>query len=155
VETINVLEPGPNFRSKEDKVMESAVRTLSVPKWKLWTGRVISAIVILFLLFDSVAKLMKIAPVKQACLELGYPESLVVPIGALLFICTVVYLIPRTSIFGAVLLTGYLGGAVASQVRVGNPLLSQALFPIYFGALIWVGLYLRDARLRVFNPFES
>jgi hypothetical protein len=67
----------------------------------------------------------------------------------------VVYLIPRTSIFGAVLLTGYLGGAVASQVRVGNPLFSQSLFPIYFGALIWVGLYLRDARLRVFNPLES
>jgi len=150
-----MLSPGPNFRSKEDKVMESAVRTLSVPKWKLWTGRVISVIVILFLLFDSVVKLMKLAPVKQACLELGYPESLIVPIGALLLICTVVYLIPRTSIFGAVLLTGYLGGAVASQVRVGNPLFSQALFPIYFGALIWVGLYLRDARLRVFNPFES
>ena len=135
--------------------MESAVRTLSVPKWKLWTGRVISAIAILFLTFDSVAKLMKIAPVKLACQELGYPESLIVPIGALLFICTVVYLIPRTSVLGAVLLTGYLGGAVASQVRVGNPLFSQALFPIYFGALIWVGLYLRDARLRVFNPLEG
>ena len=150
-----MLNPGPKFRSKEDKVMESAVRTLSVPKWKLWTGRVISAIAILFLLFDSVAKLMKIAPVKQACQELGYPESLIVPIGALLFICTVIYLIPRTSIFGAVLLTGYLGGAVASQVRVGNPLFSQALFPVYFGALIWVGLYLRDVRLRVFNPLEG
>ncbi len=91
--------------------MESAVRTLPVPKWKLWTGRVISAIAILFLLFDSVAKLMKLAPVKQACLELGYPESLIVPIGA--------------------------------------------LFPIYAGALMWVGLYLRDARLRVLNPLES
>ena len=150
-----MLNPRPNFRSKEDKVMESAVRTLSVPKWKLWAGRVFSAIAILFLLFDSVAKLMKIAPVKQACLELGYPESLIVPIGALLLICTVVYLIPRTSIFGAVLLTGYLGGAVASQVRVGNPLFSQTLFPIYVGALIWVGLYLRDARLRVFSPLEG
>ena len=84
----------------------------------------------------------------KGTIELGYPEGDVFGIGVLLLACTVLYVIPRTSILGAILLTGYLGGAVASQVRVGNPLFTHILFPVYFACLLWAGLYLRDNRLR-------
>jgi len=117
-------------------------------KKMIWTGRILSALGILFLLFDSVIHLMAIAPVADAFKQLGYPVELAVPLGIIELICLVIYGIPRTSMIGAVLLTGYLGGAVATQVRVGAPLFSTVLFPIYVGVLLWGGLYLRDARLR-------
>ena len=115
---------------------------------RVWTGRTLSALATLFLLFDSTGKLLRLAPVIKGTGELGYPLSAIVPIGVVLLACTILYLIPRTAIVGAVLLTGFLGGAVASQVRVGNPLFSHVLFPTYMAALIWGGLYLRDARVR-------
>jgi len=126
--------------------MESDTRPVS--KKMIWTGRILSALGILFLLFDSVIHLMAIAPVVDAFKQLGYPVELAVPLGIVELICLIIYVIPRTSILGAVLLTGYLGGAVATQVRVGAPLLSTELFPIYVAVLLWGGLYLRDARLR-------
>jgi len=86
----------------------------------------------------------------EGTIELGYPESAVFVIGAILLVCTALYAVSRTSVLGAVLLTGYLGGAVATQLRVGNPLFSHILFPVYFGTLVWAGLYLRDQRLRDF-----
>jgi DoxX-like family len=92
-------------------------------------------------------KLAKPAPVVQATLQLGYPESTILGIGIVLLICTVLYLIPRTALFGAALLTGYLGGAVASNVRVNTPWFN-ILFPVFFGCVVWAGLYLRDRRLR-------
>jgi hypothetical protein len=113
-----------------------------------WTGRVLSGLAVLFFLFDSAAKLARSAPSLKGTVELGFPESAVVPIGIILLACTVVYLIPRASIVGAVLLTGYLGGAVAAQLRAGNPLASHTLFPIYVAVLVWGGLYLRDERVR-------
>src|SRR4051812_10459910 len=119
-------------------------------KTKLWTGRILMGLTVAFLLMDSVMKLMKAQPAVAGTLELGYPESSIVPIGIILLLCTVLYAIPRSAILGAVLLTGYLGGAVATQLRVGNPLFSHILFPIYFGVMIWGGLYLRDNRVRSF-----
>jgi hypothetical protein len=104
--------------------------------------------VVLFLLFDSVIKLMVIPPVVQSFGELGYPVSLSRGIGLLELACLIVYLIPRSSIVGAILLTGYLGGAVATHVRVGSPLFSHVLFPVYVAGLIGAALFLRDDRVR-------
>jgi hypothetical protein len=128
--------------------MESEPTAL-VSKKRIWTGRIISGIAVLFLIFDSVIKLMEIAPVVQGARELGYPVSLMPVIGTILLVFVLIYLIPRTAPLGAILLTGYLGGAVASQFRIGKPLLGYTLFPIYVAALIWGGLYLRDNRVRV------
>ncbi len=129
--------------------MESA--TQAVSKTSLWSGRIISTLVVLFLLFDAVAKLMRIAPVLQAFARLGYPERLAVPIGILLLACTTVYVIPRTSVLGAILLSAYLGGATATHVRAGEPF----YFPVVFGVLVWAGLFLRDDRLRELIPLRG
>lgn len=131
----------------QEKYRQSGDQTAPVSKKSLWAGRIISAIPILFLLLDGVAKLFKPAPVVEATIQLGYPESVIVGLGIVLIACTVVYLIPRTSVLGAILLTGYLGGAVATHVRVSNTLFT-ILFPMMVGVLIWGGLYLRNDRLR-------
>jgi hypothetical protein len=112
-----------------------------------WGGRILSGLVVLFCAMDGVMKLMKPAPVVTATVQMGFPESEIVGIGVVLLACTLLYAIPRTSILGAVLLTGYLGGAVASQVRIGAPPFSMA-FPLIFAALAWGGLWLRDDRVR-------
>jgi hypothetical protein len=116
-------------------------------KGTLWAGRIISGLPVLFLLVDGAMKLVKPAPVVEATVGLGYPESVIVPIGVVLMVCTILYLIPKTSVLGAILLTGYLGGAVATHVRTGESLFS-IIFPVIFGVLLWLGLYLRDSRLR-------
>ena len=110
-----------------------------------------SALAVLFLLLDGVTHLMKPAPVAEAFARLGFPLSLSVELGIIELICVVVYVIPRTSILGAILLTGYLGGAVATHLRVRDPLF-DTIFPIIIGALVWGGLYLRDRRLRALVP---
>ncbi len=135
--------------------MQSNIQTAVVSKKMLWTGRILSGLAILFLLFDSVIHLMVIAPVVESFNQLGYPVDLAVTLGIIELVCLVIYVIPRSSIFGAILLTGYLGGAVATQVRIGTPLLSTALFPIYVGVLIGGGLYLRDDRLRTLIPLRK
>jgi hypothetical protein len=117
-------------------------------KAKRWTGLALSGIAILFLLFDSLGKLLKVAPVVEGTAQLGYPESAIVPIGVILLLCVVTYVVPRTAILGAILLTGYMGGAIATHVRVGSPLLTHVLFPVYVSVLVWLGLYLRDPRVR-------
>jgi hypothetical protein len=122
---------------------------------RLWVGHIMSAFTALFLLFDGVIHLLKIAPVVDAFAQLGYPLSLALGLGVLELICVVGYLIPRTSILGAILLTGYLGGAIAAQVRIGSPLFSTTLFPVYVALLIWGGLYLRDDRLRALIPLRA
>jgi hypothetical protein len=114
---------------------------------RLWTGRIMTGIVALFLLVDCAVKLLVIGPAVQGTIQLGYPVSVVFPLGLVLAACLALYLIPRTAVFGAVLLTGYLGGAIATHVRVANPLFSHTLFPIYVAILIWGGLYLRDSRV--------
>jgi hypothetical protein len=126
-----------------------------VSKKGLWTGRSLSGLAILFLVFDGVTKVMKVAAVMQASAQMQYPLRLIPVIGIVLLVCTAVYAIPRTSILGAILLTGYLGGAVEAQLRAGNPLFAETLFPIYFSMLIWGGLFLRERRLRALLPFRS
>jgi len=135
--------------------MQSAIDTASPSKPRLWTGRVLSAVAILFLLFDGIMKLVRPLPVTQAMTKLGFPQDLSVPIGVILLICTAFYALPRTSVFGAVLLTGYLGGAVVSQLRINAPLLGNTLFPIYFAVLMWAGLYVRDSRLAALLPLRK
>jgi hypothetical protein len=119
-------------------------------KKMLWTGRIISALVILFLVADSIGKLMRFAPYLEGTVKLGYPASVLVPLGIVLLVCTVVYAIPITSVLGAILLTGYLGGATATHVRVGQPF----WFPVMVGVLLWAALFLREDRLRVLIPLR-
>jgi DoxX-like protein len=122
----------------------------------LWIGRILSGLVAFFLLVDAGFKLIRPlpAPAVEAFGKLGYPVEFAGGIGILLLTCVAVYLIPRTSVLGAILLTGYLGGAVASHVRVGDPWFSHALFPVYVGLLIWGGLYFREPRLRAIIPLR-
>jgi hypothetical protein len=115
----------------------------------LWTGRILSGLAAAFLTFDAAMKVLRLPMAVEGTVALGYPAHTVFGIGLLQVVCLALYLIPRTSLLGAVLWTGYLGGAIATQVRVGNPLFTHVLFPIYVAALLWGGLYLRDSRVRV------
>jgi hypothetical protein len=121
-------------------------------KKMVWAGRIMSGLATLFLLLDAVMKVMKARVAVEGTVQAGYPESTVVGIGLSLLVSTVLYAIPRTSVLGAILVTGYLGGAVASNVRVGAPLFSSVLLPVYVGVLVWGGLYLRDERVRALIP---
>jgi hypothetical protein len=111
-------------------------------------GRVLSGLASLFFLVDGGAKLCKPAPVVEGTLKLGYSEGVIVPLGVVLLASTLLYAWPRTAFFGAILLTGYLGGAVGAHVRVGDPLFTHVLFPVYFGVIVWLGLWLRDPHVR-------
>jgi DoxX-like family len=119
----------------------------------IWTGRILSTLVVLFMVMDGVMKLVKPAPVMQATARLGFSDSAITGIGIVLLACTILYAIPRTAVFGAILLTGYLGGAVATQVRAGSSLF-ETLFPVIFGVLVWGGPFLRDGRLRGLIPWR-
>jgi len=132
--------------------MPSEAQPPQVSKPALWTGRIMSTVPVLLMLFSGVAKVMKSAPVVQGFAKFGYPESLIVGLGILEILCCLVYLIPRTSILGAILLTGYLGGATATNVRVGDP---SSIVTVILGMLIWGGLYLRENRLRALIPLRS
>ena len=118
-----------------------------ISKMQLWVGRIMSSLAALFLLGDGVMKLLKPPVVVKATLQLGYAESAIVGIGATLLVCTLLYIVPRTSTVGAILLTGYLGGAVASNVRAGMPLFN-VMFPMIIAGLAWGGLWFRDVRVR-------
>lgn len=123
----------------------------TIPKTAIWTGRVLSGLAVLFLLFDGIMKFFmdKLPPeALEAGAALQWPIEKMPLVGTILLICTLLYIIPRTAVLGAILLTGYLGGAVASHIRVNNPLFSHTLFPIYVAIFIWLGLYLRDVRAR-------
>jgi hypothetical protein len=133
--------------------MDSNIQPITISKGATWAGRIISALTGLFLLLDGVMKLFKPAPVVEATVKLGYPESVIVPLGIVLTICTVLYFIPRTAVLGAILLTGYLGGAVATHVRV-NEGAFPVVFAVVFGVLIWGGLWFRDDRVRALIPFR-
>jgi hypothetical protein len=127
--------------------MVTAAHTAPSAKVSIWVGRVLSALAILFLAFDGVIKVLNLPPAVEATTQLGYPAGLVVAIGLIELACLAVYSLPRTAFVGALLLTGYLGGAVATQVRAEAPLF-PVVFPLIIGALVWGGLALRDARLR-------
>jgi hypothetical protein len=118
------------------------------------TGRFLSGLAAVLLALDSLGKLFRAQAVLDGTTQLGYSANTVVPLGVLLLACVIIYAVPRTAILGALLLTGYLGGAVATHVRVGNPLFTHVLAPTYVAALIWGGLMLRDARLRALAPWR-
>ncbi len=118
---------------------------------RLWTGRFLTTLAGLFMIMDGGMKLFKPPVVVQATVQLGYPESTIVGIGIALLVCTLLYLVPRTAVLGAVLTTGYLGGAVASNVRAEQPLFN-ILFPVIFACVVWGGLWLRDERLERLLP---
>ncbi|MGH7558755.1 MAG: DoxX family protein [Gemmatimonadota bacterium] len=134
--------------------MESAVQTAPLSNKRLWAGRILSALPVLFLLWDSAMKLVKPSVVVDSFARLGYPQGIAVEIGILQLVCVAFYVVPRTSVLGAILLTGYLGGAVATHVRVEDPLFSHVLFPAYMGVLLWAGLYLREVRLHPLIPLR-
>jgi hypothetical protein len=131
----------------------SKAATLEPRGWPR-TGWALTAFAALFLAFDTIMKLLQLAPAVDGTVALGYPASTVFPIGVIELVALVLYLVPRTSVLGAVVMTGYLGGAIATHVRVGSPLPSHTLFPIYVALLVWGGLYLRDARLRELLPLR-
>ena len=134
--------------------MPTDSQTTSGSKTMYWAGWTMSGVVVLFLLFDGVSKLMLIAPVVEATTQIGYPVDLVRPIGIIGLVCAVLYAVPRTATLGAILLTGLLGGAIASKMRIEEPLFSHVLFGVYVGVLAWGGLYLRDDRLRALIPLS-
>src|SRR5262245_1430938 len=135
-------------------VMQSGTQTVPVSKTRLWAGRIMSALPALFLLVDGAMKVVKPEPVVKATVELGYAETVILSLGVVLLTCTILYLIPQTAVLGAILLTGYLGGAVATHVRAGQGPF-EILFPVVFGALLWGGLVLRDDRLSTLIPLRN
>jgi len=142
----------PNSKVFGGKIMDSVAPTAPVSKKALWTGRVLSALPILLLLFSGVMKLAKPPAVVEGFAHFGLPEKLTLTIGLLEIVCTLVYAIPRTSVLGAILLTGYLCGATAINVRVGDP---SSIITVLLGIMIWGGLYLRDNRLRALIPLKN
>lgn len=143
------------YPSTTARASEPASTAGALSRKAVWGGRVMSGFAALFLAFDASMKVMKAAPAIQTTTELGYQASVVMPLGLVQVVCLIAYLVPRTAVLGAVLWTGYLGGAIATHVRVGNPLFSHTLFPIYVAALLWGGLWLRDQRLRALLPFRA
>ncbi|HEV8605793.1 MAG TPA: DoxX family protein [Tepidisphaeraceae bacterium] len=133
--------------------MDSSIQTAPPSKAALWTGRILSAIPVLILLMSGVMKFLKLPAVVQGFEHLGYPAKLALLLGILEVGCTIIYLIPRTSILGAILLTGYLGGAIASHVRIGE--YPNFVTIVILGILVWLGLYLRDPRLRALIPLRT
>jgi hypothetical protein len=119
-------------------------------KMMLWAGRILSALPVLMLIMSGVMKLTKVAPVLEGFAKSGYPESVIVPLGIVELVSTLLYVIPQTSVLGAILLTGYLGGATASHVRGGEAFIT----PVILGVLVWLGLFLRDARIRALVPLR-
>lgn len=133
--------------------MPSEIQTSS--KGMLWTGHAISIVVSLLLLMDAAMKILKVRAALVGTVQAGYPEIVVAPIGIILLLSTLLYLVPRTSVSGAILLTAYLGGAVATNVRLLTPLFSYILAPVYVGILVWAGLFLHDGRVRELIPFRK
>jgi hypothetical protein len=131
--------------------MHSIMESTSVSKGSLWAGRILSGIVVLFMVFDGVTKVLKARQVIEAFARIGFPETTIVGIGISLLVWTALYLIPRTSVLGAILLTAHLGGATAANVRAGSPLFNTC-FPIIFGVLAWLGLFLGESRLHALIP---
>jgi DoxX-like family len=132
-------------------IPQSTASAVPTAKKMLWAGRVISAVPVLLMLFSAVLKLVKAAPVVQGFPRYGYPENLIFIIGVLELLSCIVYLIPSTAVLGAILMTGYLGGATATNVRVGDP---SYIMTVLLGVFVWGGLFFRDARLRALLPFR-
>ena len=133
--------------------MQSQAQTVTSSKPMLWTGRILSALAILFLTFDSVIKVLTLPPAVESTTQLGYAASLLLGLGLLELLCLVLYIIPRTAVLGAIVMTGYLGGAIATHIRAGSPLFS-VVFPVIIGLLLWGGLFFRNHQLRALIPLQ-
>ena len=134
--------------------MQTMVQTSRPSNTALWIGRIMSGLVVAFMLLDGAMKLVPLDVVVTTSEQMGIPGSLARTLGIIGLICTVLYAVPRTSVLGPILLTGYLGGAIASHLRLGDPIFTHTLFGLYLGLLAWGGLYLRDARLRALIPLR-
>ena len=134
--------------------VQKSAQPIAASKARLWTGRILSGLTVLFMLFDAVGKFMMPRQVVEAFSRLGFPTSLGPAIGIILLAATILYAIPRTAVLGAISITGFLGGAVAIQMRAGSPLF-ETVFPILFGAIAWAGIYLREPRLGALLPLRS
>ncbi|HEX3501708.1 MAG TPA: DoxX family protein [Stellaceae bacterium] len=137
--------------------MQTSTQTTPPSGKAIWTGHAMSGLVILFLAADGAMKLVPIAPVTEAMTQLGYPasDSLARFLGILTLVCTALYALPRTAVLGAILLTGYMGGAMATHLRIGSPIFTHLLFGLYLGLMVWGGLFLRDKRVRALIPLRS
>ena len=131
--------------------MPSAPQSTVVSQKRIRAGRIVSGLIVLFLLFDSVVKVLRLPMAIEATTRLGYQESVLFGLGLVELVCTILYVVPATSILGAILLTGFLGGATATHVRIGDPF----FFPIVIGVLVWGGLFLRDGHLPVLIPLRK
>jgi hypothetical protein len=140
--------------TRDDALAGARIGADSSSRGAARAGRGLSAVAVLFLLFDAVGKLLEVPPVVAGSTALGYPAATVFTIGVIELLCVVAYVIPSVSVLGAVLLTGYLGGAIATHLRVESPLFTHTLFPIYVALFVWGGLFLRDAGLRAFFPWR-
>ena len=134
--------------------MSTAVQSAPTGSTMLWAGRIISGLVVAFLLFDGAIKLVPLDVVITTSQELGIPTQLARTLGVLTLTCTLLYAFPRTAVLGAILLTGYIGGAIYVHVHAGSPMFSHTLFGLYLALLAWGGLWLRDARLRALIPLQ-
>lgn len=143
----------PRFRLDAERIV-TMNELVPISPTALWTGRILSGLVVLFLLFDGAIKLIPLDIVIETSRQLGIPTDLAVTLGVLTLAGTLLYAYPKTSVLGAILLTGYLGGAIYVHVRAGSPLFSHTLFGVYLGILLWAGLYLRDERLRLIFPWR-
>jgi hypothetical protein len=135
--------------------MQTVAQVAPVSNKAIWAGRIMSGLVILFLLFDGGIKLVPLDVVVRASEPLGIPADFARMLGIITIVCTLLYAFPRTAVLGAILLTGYLGGAIWTHMRVGSPLFTHTLFGVFLGLLIWGGLYLRDAKLRALMPWRQ
>jgi hypothetical protein len=144
-------------KSSEEKPMQAIVQTAPVPNAQLWAGRVLSGLIILFMLFDSSIKLVPLDIVTETSAQIGLPTTAAFArtLGILGLASVILYAYPRTAVLGAILLTGYMGGAIATHFRIGSPLFSHTLFGAYLGIILWGGLWLRDPRVRALIPFSS
>lgn len=149
--------PAPKLESADSgAAAPSTASTAAVPsRSAVWTGRVLSGLAIAFLLMDAMMKVLQSKPALEGTVQAGYSAAAVPVLGWILLLSLAVYAFPKTSGLGALLLTGYLGGAVATNVRMGNPMFSHVLFPVYVAAFVWLGLWLRDGRLRAVLPLRT
>jgi len=143
------------MQSAAPSAAETSTGPGSISKKTLWAGRIITGLVTAFLIFDAGIHIMKPAPVVEAFAKLNFPIRYAIPLGIIELVGILLYVIPRTSMLGAIFLTGYLGGAIAVQLPTGNSLFGEVLFPVYIAVFLWGGIYLRDARLRTMVPLRS
>jgi hypothetical protein len=151
--TLTAAHPPPAFAAR-DAAAPRADRAAAPSRRAVLAGRVLSGIAVLFLTFDAAMKVLQLGPAVEGTVRVGYPASAVFGLGVVELVCLAAYLLPRTSVLGAVLWTGWLGGAVATHVRLQDPLFTHVLAPIYVAALVWLGLWLREPRLRALVPLR-